>query len=129
MWLLNLVITRGTPPRLEGCRPASRGLMLALMTFEQGIARGRMGASPVSSLTEIGAFKRGLFHVQDPASTLVTRYAAVPEGSTVADLCAAPGGKCVELARAAGAVFSSDVSLHRLGRLRENLARLDLPKA
>jgi len=24
--LLNLVITRGTPPRLEGCRPASRGL-------------------------------------------------------------------------------------------------------
>lgn len=32
VWLLNLVITRGTPPRLEGCRPASRGLMLALMT-------------------------------------------------------------------------------------------------
>ncbi len=31
-WLLNLVITRGTPPRLEGCRPASRGLTLALMT-------------------------------------------------------------------------------------------------
>jgi hypothetical protein len=32
LWLLNLVITRGTPPRLEGCRPASRGLTLALMT-------------------------------------------------------------------------------------------------
>ncbi|EFG76110.1 hypothetical protein HMPREF0591_3956 [Mycobacterium parascrofulaceum ATCC BAA-614] len=32
LWLLDLVITRGTPPRLEGCRPASRGLMLALMT-------------------------------------------------------------------------------------------------
>ncbi len=31
-WLLDLVITRGTPPRLEGCRPASRGLALALMT-------------------------------------------------------------------------------------------------
>jgi hypothetical protein len=30
--LLNLVITRGTPPRLEGCRPASRGFALALMT-------------------------------------------------------------------------------------------------
>src|SRR6476620_11801013 len=26
------VFTRGTPPRLEGCRPASRGLSLALMT-------------------------------------------------------------------------------------------------
>jgi len=28
----DLVITRGTPPRLEGCRPASRGLTLTLMT-------------------------------------------------------------------------------------------------
>src|SRR3954452_17334692 len=27
------VFTRGTPPRLEGCRPASRGLSLALMTY------------------------------------------------------------------------------------------------
>ncbi len=36
--LLNLVITRGTPPRLEGCRPASRGLMLTLMTGLQLIA-------------------------------------------------------------------------------------------
>nr|VTO95108.1 hypothetical protein BIN_B_00586 [Mycobacterium riyadhense] len=35
VWLLNLVITRGTPPRLEGCRPASRGLTLALMTAMQ----------------------------------------------------------------------------------------------
>ena len=31
-------ITRGTPPRLEGCRPASRGLTLALMTEEKRIA-------------------------------------------------------------------------------------------
>src|ERR1700742_4555894 len=33
-------ITRGTPPRLEGCRPASRGLTLALMTEEKSIAPG-----------------------------------------------------------------------------------------
>lgn len=83
-------------------------------------------AGPVSGLTEIGAFKRGLFHVQDPASTLVTRYAALPEGGTVADVCAAPGGKSVELARTSGAVFASDVSVHRLKRLRENVARLEL---
>src|SRR6476660_2040390 len=29
------VFTRGTPPRLEGCRPASRGLSLALMTYRR----------------------------------------------------------------------------------------------
>src|SRR5689334_10054855 len=44
-WLLNLVITRGTPPRLEGCRPASRGLMLALMTNTKVILLCRVGAN------------------------------------------------------------------------------------
>ena len=34
----------------------------------------------VGAMTELGAFKQGLFHLQDPASTLVTRYAAIPAG-------------------------------------------------
>ncbi|MHB0948808.1 MAG: 16S rRNA (cytosine(967)-C(5))-methyltransferase RsmB [Gemmatimonadaceae bacterium] len=76
------------------------------------------------SLAELDAFRQGRFHLQDPASTLVTRYAYVPEGGTVADLCAAPGGKSVELARRAGVVLSSDVSWERLQRVRENVARL-----
>ncbi len=83
-------------------------------------------AGGVTSLTELGAFKQGLFHLQDPASTLVTRYACVATGSTVADLCAAPGGKALELARVAGTVIASDVSRHRLQRVRENIARLDV---
>ncbi|CQD07523.1 hypothetical protein BN1232_01329 [Mycobacterium lentiflavum] len=45
LWLLNLVITRGTPPRLEGCRPASRGLMLALMTNTKTILLSRPDAN------------------------------------------------------------------------------------
>ena len=81
----------------------------------------------VTSLTELGAFKQGLFHLQDPASTLVTRYAAVVPGSTVADLCAAPGGKALELARVAGTVYAADLSRGRLQRVRENLVRLDAP--
>ena len=83
-------------------------------------------SSPVSALTELGAFRQGLLHLQDPASTLVTKYAAVAEGSRVADVCAAPGGKTVELTRRAGAVFSSDVSFARLRRVVENNARLEL---
>lgn len=35
--------------------------------------------------------------IQDPAAGLVVRYAAVPPGATVADLCAAPGGKALAL--------------------------------
>ena len=83
--------------------------------------------SGVGSMTELGAFKQGLFHLQDPASTLVTRYACVPTGATVADLCAAPGGKALELARTAGTVLAGDASRRRLGRVRENVERLDAP--
>jgi 16S rRNA (cytosine967-C5)-methyltransferase len=81
--------------------------------------------SGVGALTELGAFKQGLFHLQDPASTLVTRYACVPTGATVADLCAAPGGKSLELARTAGVVFASDSSKNRLARVSENVRRLE----
>jgi 16S rRNA (cytosine967-C5)-methyltransferase len=83
-------------------------------------------AGPIASLPELSAFRKGQFHLQDPASTLVTMYAAVPSGATVADVCAAPGGKSVELSRGAGAVFASDLSFPRLRRVRENIERLEL---
>jgi 16S rRNA (cytosine967-C5)-methyltransferase len=89
--------------------------------------RGSIAISGGITLTELGAFKKGLFFVQDPAATLVTEYAAIEEGSLVADLCAAPGGKTLELSRTAGAVFASDKSLLRLQRLLANQRRLETP--
>ena len=102
---------RGEQPRgAAGGASVSRGARAA-----RGHARGR-GSRPSPTrrssataslltagiaLTELGAFKQGLFHLQDPASTLVTQYAAIPSGARVADLCAAPGGKSLELARTA----------------------------
>ena len=83
-------------------------------------------SSPVSSLTELGAFRKGLFHLQDPASTLVTQYASFPDGATVADLCAAPGGKTIELSRRAGIVYASDASPARLERVIANVKRLEI---
>ena len=82
--------------------------------------------SPVSALTELGAFRQGLFHLQDPASTLVTKYAAVAEGSVVADVCTAPGGKAAELSRRASVVLASDLSFSRMRRVVENIRRMEL---
>ncbi len=79
-----------------------------------------------TSIMELGAFKQGLFFVQDPAQTLVATYAAVPEGSVVADLCAAPGGKSLELARRASLVIASDRSEPRARRMAMNVARVDV---
>jgi 16S rRNA (cytosine967-C5)-methyltransferase len=77
------------------------------------------------SLVELGAYRQGVFFVQDPGATLVTRYAAFDPGSTVADLCAAPGGKSLELSRTAGAVIAADRSFARLTRMIGNLRRVE----
>ena len=62
--------------------------------------------------------------VQDPAAALVVRYAAVPPGSRVLDLCAAPGGKGLGLAEAAAYVVASDISPARLRLVQENSQRV-----
>jgi 16S rRNA (cytosine967-C5)-methyltransferase len=89
------------------------------------LAKDSIQISGGISLTELGAFKQGLFFVQDPGSTLVTQYASLPTGGVVADLCAAPGGKALELTRTATTVIAADRSPQRLLRLLENRARLE----
>jgi 16S rRNA (cytosine967-C5)-methyltransferase len=77
------------------------------------------------ALTELGAFTQGLFFVQDPAATLVTKYAAVAPGSVVADLCSAPGGKTFELSRDASIVYAGDRSVTRMARVLSTARRID----
>lgn len=89
------------------------------------LVRDSIQISGMISLTDLGAFRQGLFFVQDPGSTLVTQYAAIPADSFVADLCAAPGGKALELARIAKTVIAVDKSEHRLARLLDNRSRLE----
>ena len=76
------------------------------------------------ALTDVEAFRRGQFYVQDPAATLVAQYGHVPEGGTVADLCAAPGSKALELSRRAGTVIAADRSASRVERMCFGFERL-----
>ncbi len=103
----------------ELSRAGALGERSALLEDGARLAAGAM-------LTELGAFRRGWIFVQDPAATLVAKYAAIPGGSNIADLCAAPGGKTLEVSRAAAGsnIFAGDRSLARLMRMRENLVRL-----
>jgi 16S rRNA (cytosine967-C5)-methyltransferase len=89
------------------------------------LARDSIQIAGAISLSELGAFRQGLFFVQDPSSTLVTQYAAIPQGAIVADLCAAPGGKALELTRSAALVIAADRSEQRLERLLDNRDRLE----
>ncbi|MGI9076864.1 MAG: 16S rRNA (cytosine(967)-C(5))-methyltransferase RsmB [Gemmatimonadaceae bacterium] len=89
------------------------------------LVRDSMQLAGGASLTSLGAYRQGLFFVQDPGSTLVTKYAAIPNGAVVADLCAAPGGKTLELSRSAGLVVACDRSAARVQRMTANIARVD----
>jgi 16S rRNA (cytosine967-C5)-methyltransferase len=77
--------------------------------------------------TEWPGFVEGRWWVQDAAAAVPVRMLAPRPGEAVADLCAAPGGKTLQLAAAGAAVVAVDRSASRLRRLAENLARMDLP--
>ena len=78
-----------------------------------------------ASVTALPGFGEGGWWVQDLSASLPARL--IPAGARdVLDLCAAPGGKTMQLAAAGHAVTAVDASASRLGRLQENLRRTRL---
>ncbi|PYE83919.1 RsmB/NOP family class I SAM-dependent RNA methyltransferase [Pseudoroseicyclus aestuarii] len=77
-------------------------------------------------VTALPGYEEGAFWVQDTAAAMAARILAPQAGEAVLDLCAAPGGKTLQLAAAGARVTAVDLSDQRLGRLRANLARTGL---
>lgn len=71
-------------------------------------------------------FAAGDWWVQDAAAAIPARVLAPQAGETALDLCAAPGGKTLQLAASGATVTAVDRSATRLKRLSENLARTGL---
>jgi 16S rRNA (cytosine967-C5)-methyltransferase len=79
------------------------------------------------SIMRTQAFQEGWISIQDEASQMVALLLGVQPGDTVLDVCAAPGGKTVHLAHAAGPkapVVACDRHEHRLRAMRELLKRV-----
>ena len=81
--------------------------------------------APVQVSTLPG-FNGGEWWVQDAAAALPARILNAQAGETVLDLCAAPGGKTLQLAAAGADVTALDISEGRLERVRQNLIRTKL---
>jgi 16S rRNA (cytosine967-C5)-methyltransferase len=96
-----------------------------------GIAGGKSLAQRNARLHDAGAvsnlpgFGEGRWWVQDLAASLPARMIPAEAGD-VLDLCAAPGGKTMQMAGAGHRVTAVDQSESRLKRLRENLHRTGL---
>ena len=92
----------------------------------QSLAPGHLRLPRGASVAELPGFEEGAWWVQDLAASLPARLLGPGEGRRALDLCAAPGGKALQLASAGWQVTAVDVSDKRLDRLRENLARTGL---
>jgi 16S rRNA (cytosine967-C5)-methyltransferase len=71
-------------------------------------------------------FAEGRWWVQDAAAAIPARLLGVRAGQTAVDLCAAPGGKTLQLAAAGAAVTAMDRSAGRMKRVEAGLARTGL---
>jgi 16S rRNA (cytosine967-C5)-methyltransferase len=80
-------------------------------------------AGPIAALP---GYEEGQWWIQDAAAALPMRLLGNVAGRSIADLCAAPGGKTAQLAAGGARVVAVDRSAKRLERLKENLARLGL---
>jgi 16S rRNA (cytosine967-C5)-methyltransferase len=87
---------------------------------------GSLRLADAGQVSALPGFADGAWWVQDAAAALPVRLMGDVRGARVLDLCAAPGGKTLQLAAAGADVVALDSSDARLDRLRENLARTGL---
>jgi 16S rRNA (cytosine967-C5)-methyltransferase len=87
---------------------------------------GSLRRAAGGAIDVLPGFAEGAWWVQDAAAALPARLLGEVAGRPVIDLCAAPGGKTLQLAAAGARVTAIDRSAPRLERLRQNLARLGL---
>jgi 16S rRNA (cytosine967-C5)-methyltransferase len=96
--------------------------------FADGVelAPGHRRLAAGSRVAELPGFEDGHWWVQDLAASLPARLLGPGGDAQVLDLCAAPGGKTLQLASAGWRVTAVDQSAARLERLQSNLARTRL---
>ena len=98
----------------------------------QGIAAQQVGTAAVRlavpiPVNQIPGFADGLVSVQDAGAQLAGPLLDVHDGMRVLDACAAPGGKSGHLLELAAIELTSlDNDARRIGRITENLERLQL---
>lgn len=90
------------------------------------LAPGHVRLPGSQAVEALAGYDTGAWWVQDIAASLPARLLGDVAGARVLDLCAAPGGKTLQLAAAGAQVTALDISAARLKRLRANLARTAL---
>lgn len=123
--------------RLIGLAHATRPALDLSLKDEPGPGLGGLGGDLLPNgqirlpadhapVPELPGFRDGAWWIQDAAATIPAALLGDVKGLEILDLCAAPGGKTLQLAAKGARVTAVDISEARLSRLRANLARMGL---
>jgi 16S rRNA (cytosine967-C5)-methyltransferase len=99
---------------------------LAVQLSADSLAPGHLRLARGEAIEKITGFAEGQWWVQDLAASLPARLLGEGKGRHALDLCAAPGGKTLQLAANGWNVTALDISKRRLRLLKENLKRTNL---
>ena len=87
---------------------------------------GSVRIAGAGQVTALPGYDSGDWWVQDAAAAIPARVLAAQAGEAVLDMCAAPGGKTMQLAAMGAQVTALDISEARMARVAANLARTGL---
>lgn len=87
---------------------------------------GSVRVADAGQVSKLPGFEAGDWWVQDAAAAVPVTLLGDVTGLRVLDLCAAPGGKTLQLAAGGALVTAVDASAARMARVAENLTRTGL---
>lgn len=137
-WLRLPLIEAWGKPAVEGMERAHaaqppldltpKGDAAALAAHLGGVVlpTGSVRLTTAGQVTALPGYATGDWWVQDAAAALPVRLLNPQKGERILDLCAAPGGKTLQLAHAGAVVTAVDASEHRMARVLQNLERTGL---
>ncbi len=117
----------GVPPPLDlTLRAAEETEDWARRLGGTSLAPGHVRLPRGTAVENLKGFDQGAWWVQDLAASLPARLLGQGEGRRALDLCAAPGGKTLQLAAAEWQVTALELRPKRAARIEQNLARTGL---
>ena len=99
---------------------------VAAATGGEVLPTGSVRLAEFGQVSALPGYDSGDWWVQDAAAALPVRLLGDIAGRSALDLCAAPGGKTLQLSAAGARVTAVDASERRMARVAENLARTGL---
>lgn len=111
------------------CQSLKNILEQGNVLVSQGKAPHTLRIKKTDSIGGTRAFKEGLFHIADENSVLAARVLNPLPGSSMLDVCAAPGGKsfaAAYLMENSGSITARDIYQHKLALIDEGAKRLGI---